>query len=320
MQTVGLGDTGVRTSAMSLGCMYVGTRIDRELSFKLLDRYVGTGGTFLDTANCYAFWIEGASGDESEELLGQWMKLRGARDDVFVATKVGARPAFSGGRWPEDAQGLSAAVIIEDVERSLRRLQTDRIDLYYAHLDDRKTPLEETLEAFARLVRAGKIRHVGCSNTATWRIERARQISRANGWPAYCCVQQKYTYLRPAPGRDFGPQQFVSQELLDYCAADDVTILGYSPLLLGAYTRADRSMPDEFRGPDTDARLAALRAISSEIGATPNQVVLAWMMQSAPAIIPVVAAGTEEQLEEDLAALDVRLSPDQLQRLQRAGA
>ena len=201
MQTVRLGDTGEQVSALSLGCMYLGTRSDQERSYALLDRYVGAGGTFLDTANCYSFWIDGATGDESELMLGRWMKARGNRDALFVATKVGSRPAFAGGRWPEDAQGLSAAAIVEDVEHSLRRLQTDRIDLYYAHLDDRPTPLEETMEAFARLARAGKIRHVGCSNTATWRVERARQISRAHGWPAYCCVQQKYTYLRPArPG------------------------------------------------------------------------------------------------------------------------
>lgn len=306
MKDVPLGQTGVEVSSMCLGCMDFGTRIGGGLSFQLLDQYWGAGGRFLDTANNYAVWNEGGVGGESEALLGRWMKARGNRDQAFLATKVGFNT-------PAVGPGLSARIIAQEVEASLRRLGTDYIDLYYAHKDDRETPLEETLEAFDRLVRSGKVRYIGGSNIMAWRLERARRISRANGWAEYCCVQQRFSYLRPKPGADFGKQVSANEDLIDYCIDNrDVTLLAYAPLLGGCYVRDDRPVPEQYRGPDAEARLAALRTVAQETGATMSQVVYAWMLQGTPTVIPLVAASTEQQLRENLGALDIQLSWAQL--------
>ena len=314
--SVPLGPTGEHVSALCLGTMYFGTRQGEAASFALLDQYRDAGGAFLDTANCYAFWEGG--GHESEELLGRYLADRGARDDVFLATKVGFAPERPGAPWPEQVEHLTAGRIVESVETSLRRLNTDRVDLLYAHRDDRETPLEETLEAFARLVEAGKVRHVGASNTRAWRLERARQTAARHGWPPYVCVQQKYTYLRPRPGADFGGQLWADDGLRDYAASENVALLAYSPLIGGAYTRGDRPVPDAFAGPDADARTDALAAVARETGATANQVVLAWML--AHGVLPIVAASTAAQLAENLGAAAFALSEEQVRRLDEAGA
>lgn len=305
MREIDLGDSGARVSALCLGTMFFGTTVDEATSFRLLDRYHEAGGRFLDTADIYAFWVDGGEGGESESLIGRWMRERGNRDELFLATKVGAAPG----------DDLSAATIRRGAEDSLRRLGTDRIDLFYAHADDRSTPLEETVGGFGELVADGTARHLGCSNTMAWRIERARAIAGAG---RYCCVQQRHSYLRPRPGADFEGQLPSSDELLDYCAAEGVGLLAYAALLGGAYTRADRPVPAGYAGPEADARLAALRAVAEETGATPNQVVLAWMLQGTPPVSPLIGASSEAQLEENLAALDVELSEDQLARLSAA--
>ncbi|WP_420456305.1 aldo/keto reductase [Rubrivirga sp.] len=316
LRSVPLGSTGESVTALCLGTMYFGTTVDEPTSVALLDHYVEAGGSFLDTANCYAFW-EG-DGHESETLLGRYVVDRDCRDDLFLATKVGFAPERPGAPWPDEVESLTATRIVESVETSLRRLRTDRIDLLYAHRDDRDTPLDETLEAFARLVEAGKVRHLGASNTRSWRLERARATSRARGWPAYACVQQKYTYLRPRPGVDFGGQLWADDDVLDYTRSEGLSLLAYSPLLSGAYTRADRPIPPEFAGPNADARLAVLAEVAEETGATPNQVVLAWML--AQGILPIVAASTAEQLAENLGAAGLALTDDHVDRLDAASA
>jgi aryl-alcohol dehydrogenase-like predicted oxidoreductase len=311
MKTVQLGTTGVEVSAFCQGILYYGNRIGTEMSFRLMDRYVDAGGSFLDTANIYSFWLEGFQGGESETVLGQWMRARGNRSRLFIASKLG----FA---YQDVTRGLRAEQIEAECEKSLRRLQTDTIDLYYAHVDDRDTPLEETMEAFDRLVQAGKVRYIGASNFPAWRLERARAVSRANGWAAYCCIQQRYTYLRPRPGATFGAQVSANDDLLDYVRSEGITLLAYSPLLNGAYTRADRDFQEQYLGSDADARLAALRAVAQEAGATANQVVYAWMMQSDPPVIPLMAASTDEQMDENLGALEVTLSAAQMARLDEA--
>jgi aryl-alcohol dehydrogenase-like predicted oxidoreductase len=319
MRTIPLGGSGTDVSALCLGCMCFGTTVDERTSFALLDRYVDAGGRFLDTADNYAFWVDGAQGGESEALLGRWLRDRGARDDVFLATKVGANPTVPG-RGTETAEGLSAAAIAKAVQGSLRRLGTDRIDLLYAHIDDRDTPLEETLGAFGGLVAAGTVGRVGVSNMRAWRVERARGTARWLGVAEPCCVQQRHSYLRPRPGSDFGVQVAVDDDLLHLCATEGVGLLAYSALLAGAYARADRPVPDAYAGADTDARLAALEAVAAEAGASPNQVVLAWMLAGNPPAIPLVAASTEPQLAENLAAVDLRLDAALLDRLDATGA
>ena len=313
MRTVLLGNTGVQVSAFCLGTMHLGSRTDRETSYRILDRYVEAGGSLLDTANNYAMWVPGYVGGESETLLGEWMRERKNRAEVFVATKVG----FD---YPGVERGLRAYQIEAECEKSLRRLGIGTIDLYYAHRDDRNTVMEETLAAFDRLVEAGKVRLVGASNFTAWRLEEARWVSRTHGCVEYCCIQQRYSYLRPKSGADFGHQTAANDDLLDYCRARGIRMLAYSPLLSGAYVRADRAFPDQYLGPDTDARVAALRAVSEEAGATDNQVVLAWMAQSDPAVIPVFGASTVDQLQENLGAQEVELSAEQMARLNDASA
>lgn len=315
MRTLPLGNTGVDVSALCLGAMYFGTRQDERASYGLLDQYVAAGGSFIDTANIYAHWVEGYRGGESETVLGRWMQARSNRNELFLASKVGFE-------LPGVERGLRAAQIEAECEKSLRRLGVETIDLYYAHVDDRKTPLEETMAAFDRLVTAGKVRFIGASNYRAWRLEQAHWVAKTNNWPAFCCVQQRYTYLRPKPGADFDPQLFANEDLLDYARArrHDFTLLAYSALLGGAYARDDRPVPEQHAGPDTDARLRALREVAEEVGATVNQVVLAWMLRSDPPVLPLIAASSEAQLAENIGALDVKLSADQMQRLNEAGA
>lgn len=311
MRTVPLGEAGVQVSALCLGCMFFGTRVDEAASMRLLDRYMEAGGSFLDTANNYALWVPGGRGGESEALLGRWMRRRGNRDDLFVATKVGGAPG----------EDLSRTAIRAAIDASLRRLETDYVDLYYAHVDHRSVALEETLGALGEFVAAGKVRHIGCSNYAAWRLERARRISDAHGLPRYCCIQQRHSYLRPRPSAGFGVQVVADDELLDFCSANpEVALLAYSPLLSGAYTVPDRAVPDQYLGADTDARLAALYHVARATGATVNQVVLAWLMATTPPAIPLIAASTEAQLDENLGTLALALTPDQLETLDAAAA
>jgi len=311
MRSILLGSTGVKVSVLCLGTMYFGTRCDEETSYRLLDRYVDAGGNFLDTANTYSFWVPGFIGGESEALLGRWMKKRRNRPHLFIATKVG----FA---YPGVNQGLSRRQIEEECDKSLHRLGVETIDLYYSHIDDRGTPLEETMEAFDRLVRAGKVRFIGASNFQAWRLDEAHWVSQTLGFAEYCCIQQRYSYIRPNPGGRFYPQAIANDELLDYCLTKGITLLAYSPLLGGAYTRTDRSFQAQYLGPDTDGRLEVLESISNKIGATANQVVYAWMIQSRPPVIPLLGVSTLGQIQENLGALDIELSAEDTSSLNNA--
>jgi aryl-alcohol dehydrogenase-like predicted oxidoreductase len=312
MDAVLLGRSGVAASALALGTDLIGSKIDSETSFGLFDFFAEHGGTMIDTANFYSSWMPGCQGGESETTVGCWMKERGNRQRVIVSTKVG----FD---YPGCVGGLSASEIERECEKSLERLQTDYIDVYYAHRDDRETPLQETMEAFHRLIKAGKIRAVGASNLAVWRIAQGNILSKAGDWIGYSVVEQRYTYLRPRYGADFGPQIFISDELKDFANASCVALIGYSVLLRGAYTRSDREVPAQFAGPDSEARLRVLKAVASETGRNANQIVIAWMRQSSPAILPIVGASRIEQLAENIDALRLKLTPDQMRRLDTAG-
>ena len=313
------GGSGLGVSALCLGTMYFGTTVDEERAFAVLDRFVDAGGTFIDTANTYSFWVPGGTGVESEELLGRWLASRKARDRVVLATKVGALPDPPGAAWPEHAEGLSHEVVRAQAEASLRRLGTDHLDVYYAHIEDRRTPLHDTVATFASLVTDGLVRVTGCSNHAAWRVAQAREIARAQGLPGFTCVQQRHTYLRPRPGAEFGANPHISDEMLDYArSAPDLTVLGYSVLLSGAYTRSDRPLPEQYDHEDSRRRLAVLNDVAGELRATPNQVVLAWLLHSDPPVLPVLGVSSVDQLDECLAALDLPLNADQRHRLDTA--
>lgn len=339
MNTVELGKTGEQVSQLCLGCMLMGTTVDEAASQTMLDAYVARGGNFLDTANCYAWWAGKGEfvGDESELVLGRWMKARRNRDALFLATKVGARlpnpaairdPAGNvyWDRVPASYEYLSAEAICRGVEGSLQRLQTDHLDLYYAHIDDRATPLEETLEAFDSLVRAGKVRHLACSNHRTWRLERARRISAAQQWAGYVAVQNQYSYLRPKPGANLGVGVNVDDEQLDYLRANpDVALVAYSPLLKGIYEdeRKRRAYYNWalFDTADSRARLAVIAQLAVELGTTPHRLVYAWLLhQRKPTVIPIVGASRLSQLEEALGAAELRLTDEHMRRLTTANA
>ncbi|HJN49451.1 MAG: aldo/keto reductase [Pseudomonadales bacterium] len=312
MKKTVIGNDGeLDVSVLCHGTDHFGTRVDEATSFEILDRYVAAGGNFLDTSNFYAAWFEGGHGGESEALLGKWMKERGNRDQLIIATKVGVP-------YQDVPMGASAEIIATEAEKSLKRMGIDTIDLYYTHLDDRNTPFEEQLGAMDKLVKAGKVRCLGASNVKAWRLEEGRSTSLANGFASHACVEQRYTYLRPKVGARFGGQISANRDLLEYCKVRNVTLLAYSPLLHGAYTRDDRAFPEQYQHADSDARMEALRAVAEEVGATPGQVVLAWLIhQNIP---PIIGASRVEQVEENLGAVEVELTEDQMKTLTRAGA
>ncbi|MFF1421022.1 aldo/keto reductase [Streptomyces sp. NPDC058280] len=314
------GPSGVSAGVLCLGTLPFGSTVDEETSFAILDRFVEAGGNLIDTANNYVFWHPGTTGDESETTIGRWLASRRVRDEVLISTKAGARPTVPG-TGLETAEGLSAAAIRKAAQESLRRLGTDRIDLYWTHIEDRSVPLEETLGTLNELVSDGQVSILGCSNHTTWRTERARAVALANGWTGYTCVQQRHSYLQPRFDMSL-PESghvHVTPELLDYARSEpDLTVMAYSSLLSGAYTRADKPLAAAYDHPGTGQRLAVLREVAAELGATPNQVVLAWLLGGDPPVIPVVGASSVEQLDDVLGALAVELAPDLRARLDQA--
>jgi aryl-alcohol dehydrogenase-like predicted oxidoreductase len=310
-------------SVLALGAMLFGSRTDEKTSFAVLDRYVEAGGTFIDTSDNYAFWEDGGQGGQSEELLGRWRRSRGVGDEIVIATKLGARPLAPGTSYVDNAEGLSAKVIREAAERSRERLGVPKLDLLYAHIEDHRVPLQETVEGFAELVSEGTVGLLGASNHAIWRVERARALAAAAGLPGYEVLQYAHSHLRPrtdVPEALFpdGSLGHAGPDLLSYLRAEPgLTLVAYSPLLKGAYTRPDR-LPPDFDHPGTPARLKALGEVAKETGATVNQVVLAWQIGAELPIVPLVGMSSLAQLDENLAAVDLELTREQRARLDAA--
>jgi aryl-alcohol dehydrogenase-like predicted oxidoreductase len=316
-------------SVLCLGAMMFGTTTDEPTSYSILDRYVEAGGTFIDTSNNYAYWVDATQGGESEELLGRWRRSRGVGDEVVIATKLGARPvaagiSFADAAKPSSVEGLSPKVIRESAARSAERLGVRKLDLLYAHLDDMTVPQREAVEGFAALVAEGMVGLLGASNHWAWRVERARNLAAQEGLPGYEVLQNHHTYLRrraDLPGRRSvdGEPGVASGDLLSYVrTTPDVTLVAYSALLGGGYTRADKPLDPDLDHPGTPARLKALREVAAEAGATVNQVVLAWLIGGEVPIIPLISASSVAQLDESLAAVDLDLTPEQRARLDSA--
>ena len=310
------------TAEIVLGAMYLGTRVNEATSMALLDRFVDQGGAWIDTANCYAFWADPSGvGGQSERMIGRWLAARPARRDrVRISTKVRQQPTVPG-RWPESAEGLSAPVIRDAIQNSLRRLGTDHVDLYWAHAEDRTVPLDDTVAAFGELVGAGLVRRLGASNHRAWAMERARQLARARGMAGYTALQLRYSYVQPRPGApvpDAG-HLLASSDSLDYVRHDkELALWVYTSLMNGSYTRPERAFPAVYDHPGTARRLAVLGEVADELGVTRNQVVLAWLLGGDPAISPIVGVSTSEQLDELLTARSLTLSDEQRRRMDEA--
>jgi len=313
-----------RVSALALGAMRFGTSTEEPAAFAILDRFLAAGGSLIDTANNYAWWHDGDRGGQSEALLGRWRASRGLTDEVVIATKLGARPTRAGVSFADRMaadEGLSPAAIHAAVRESRERLGVERVDLLYAHVEDPRVQIADTVGAFGELVSAGDVALLGVSNHRAWRVERARAIARATGVAGYEVLQYHRSYLQhrtdlPSPRSPFGDPGLLTADLLDYMAAEPGLVnVAYSPLLAGGYTRADRTPGEEYAAAGNAARLQTLTAVARETGATANQVVLAWLMGDTVPTIPLVGASSIDQLEESLEAVDLELSADQRARL-----
>ncbi|MFE7614602.1 aldo/keto reductase [Streptomyces sp. NPDC057496] len=311
-------------SVLALGAMLFGSVTDEKTSFAVLDHFVEAGGTFIDTSDNYAYWVGDDLGGQSERLLGKWRRSRGVGDEIVIATKLGAAPLAPGTGFLDNPEGLSAKAVREAAERSRERLGVERLDLLYAHIEDRTVPLRETVEAFGELTAEGTVGLLGASNHAVWRVERARSLAAAAGLPGYEVLQYQHSHLRPrydvpSPLFEDGSLGHAGPELLSYLRAEPaLTLVAYSPLLAGAYTRPDKPVPQDYDHPGTPARLAVLREIAAETGAGLNQIVLAWQIGNRLPIVPLAGASSVAQLKENLAAVDLELTADQRARLDAA--
>ncbi|RKS72709.1 aryl-alcohol dehydrogenase-like predicted oxidoreductase [Motilibacter peucedani] len=308
-----LPGTSVELSALCLGGNVFGWTADEADSFAVLDAFAAAGGTFVDTADAYSHWAPGHVGGESETVIGNWLRSRGGRDRVVVATKVAKLPS---------ARGLSAATIARAAEDSLRRLQTDYIDLYYAHEDDPSVPLEETLGAFDALVRAGKVRAVAASNFSPERLRESLEVSRRDGLTAYVATQDWYNLVhREDYERDIAPVA-AEQGLASF------PFFGLAAGFLTGKYRAGTTVAsarlDRVAGYLDDPRAPRLLSVLDELAAAhsvaPAAVALAWLRQQPTVTAPIASARTVEQLEDILPALALELEADELDALRAAWA
>jgi aryl-alcohol dehydrogenase (NADP+) len=290
---------------LCLGGNVFGWTADAEQSFAVLDAYAEAGGNFVDTADTYSAWAPGNSGGESEVIIGDWLAARGNRDEVVVATKVGYMPGFL---------GLSAANIQAAAERSLARLRTDHIDLYYAHYDDRDTPLEETLGALDALVRSGKVRYLAASNYSAPRLAEALAVADREGFARYVALQPRYNLI---------DRERYPVELADLVAAEDIACLPYLGLADGFLTgkyRKDGPPVDSSRADKVAkhmhergfAALAALDEIASAHETSVASVALAWLGAQPDVLAPIASARTTEQVTDLVESVDIKLSTAEL--------
>ena len=310
-----LGRSGLMAAPLAFGGNVFGWTADEATSFALLDAFVDAGFNLIDTADIYSRWAPGHTGGESETVIGKWLKKSGKREQVLIATKVGKEMG------PQRI-GLSRRWIRQAVEDSLRRLQTDRIDLYQSHDDDNETSLAETLGMYAELISQGKVRAIGASNYSAPRLAEALAVSNRLGLPRYETLQPKYNLYDRTP---------YEAELEPLCRAEELGVINFFGLARGFLTGKYRSEADlgkSVRGDGVKAYLnergfrilAALDAMAQELNATPAQVALAWQMARPGITAPIASATTLAQFAELAGAADVRLDAEGLARLDTASA
>jgi aryl-alcohol dehydrogenase-like predicted oxidoreductase len=313
------GSTELEVSDFALGAMYFGTKLDQADSFNLMDEYVDLGGNFLDTANNYAFWIENGTGDESEILIGEWLKKRNNRDKIVLASKVGARPRIPGNFGSQE--GTRAHTIIAGVEQSLRRLGTDYLDLLYLHIYDPASRYEETQRALEKLRVEGKIRYYAASNYTANNLNQSEMASKLVGSKGFSALQNWYTFLQPRPGVDMWLHVFADEGVKAFLRSRSVPLVAYSCLLSGTYDRGVLPGPEypaiheRFRGEKNQKRLDTLLDLSKRENITPGQIVLAWLLQQDFQVCPLLGVSRSSQLNENIAAADIRLDEDIMEKL-----
>jgi aryl-alcohol dehydrogenase-like predicted oxidoreductase len=308
-----LGNSGLEIAPIVFGGNVFGWTADEARSFQLLDAFVAAGFNAVDTADVYSKWVPGNKGGESETIIGKWLKRSGKRQQVIIATKVGSE--MGSGK-----KGLSKGYIVAAVEDSLKRLQTDYIDLYQSHVDDAETPLEETLEAYAQLIREGKVRAIGASNFNAKRLGEALQISKKKTLPRYESLQPLYNLYDRAE---------FEAELAPLCLREKIGVIPYfslaSGFLAGKY-RSEADLANRARGSFVKKYLnergfrilGALDDVAKTHGATPAQVALAWLLAQPSVTAPIASATNSDQLGELLSAADLKVDRESLKKLNQA--
>lgn len=307
-----IGRSGIHISPFAFGGNVFGWTADEKRSFELLDEFVDSGFELIDTADVYSRWVSGNTGGESEAIIGNWLKKTGKRDKVVIATKVG-KPMG-------DKRGLSRKYITEAVEASLKRLQTDYIDLYQAHEDDKNTPLEEPLETFTELIKQGKVRAIGASNYSAARLQAALQVSEQNNFARYECLQPEYNLF---------DREGYEKELEPVCLENNLGVITFYSLASGFLTGKYRSNADldkskrgggikkylSQRGLDI---LKALDTVAARHNAQPAAIAIAWVMARPGITAPIASATSIEQLQQITKAAEIILNNDDLTLLNQA--
>lgn len=311
-----LGKTGLKVSPLCMGTMQFGWSADEALSHRILSAAYEAGINFIDTADIYSRWVSGNPGGVSEEIIGRWMKTAGIpREKLVIATKVRGRM----GDGPND-EGLSRLHIMQAVEASLRRLQTDYLDLYQTHWPDEHTPIEETLRALDDLVRQGKVRYLGASNYRAWELMQALWTSDKYNLARYDCIQPHYNLIH---------REEFERELAEACKNYGIGVIPYSPLAGGFLTgkyRRENTTPDSVRARELQhacaeknfALLDQMDEIAKAHNASISQVALAWMLADPLISSPIIGPNKMEQLTDNLGALDTHLTQDEMRILNEA--
>jgi len=315
-----LGHSGFSIAPLALGGNVFGWTADEAISLSMIDAFVDRGFSLIDTADVYSTWVEGHQGGESETIIGNWLKRGGARDKIVIATKVGMdmRKADLNGF----SKGLSKAHIIASAENSLRRLGTDHIDLYQAHIDDITVPFEETLEAFSILLKDGKVRAIGASNFVAPRLAEAQAAADKAGLPRFTCLQPHYNLVN---------RSLFEGDLQALCLSQGLGVLPYYALAAGFLTGKYRSVADlpgsaragtvahylDPRGLDI---VDELEKAGQRLDATPAQVAIAWIIAQPGITAPIVSATSLKQLEDVMRAAEIKLDARTLGRLDRVSA
>jgi aryl-alcohol dehydrogenase-like predicted oxidoreductase len=310
-----LGKTGIEIAPLVFGGNIFGWTTDQAASFKVLDAFAAAGFNSVDTADVYSRWVPGHTGGESEIILGEWMKQRGNRIKIIVATKVGMDMG-------DGKKGLSKSHILRSAEDSLKRLQSDYIDLYQSHVDDPDTPFEETLGAYAQLIKQGKVRAIGASNHKAERLAAALEASKKNGLPAYQTLQPNYSLIERA---DY------ENSLEPLCLKQGLGVINYFPLAGGFLSGKYRSESDaagkararnvtKYLNERGFKILAALDQVAKKYNATPARISLAWLLARPSITAPIVSATNLEQLKDLISSVELKLDTDSIEFLNQASA